>query len=129
MLCPKCKKEMIVVERNDVELDYCIECNGFWFDKNELDILFKKLTGKESPEVFKNLYSIPKLNIKTDIRKCPKCGKNMEKFLTHSIILDRCPNHEGVWFDKDELSKLINYTSSKGEKNAPIEFLGEVFYG
>ena len=43
MRCPKCKKEMILVERCDVELDYCMFCEGFWFDWEEWNILSKKL--------------------------------------------------------------------------------------
>ena len=50
---------MIVVERDKVELDYCLECNGFWFDNTELDLLVERLElrGNRPSE---DLYAIPK---------------------------------------------------------------------
>ena len=39
MRCPVCNNMMIVVERYDVELDYCINCHGIWFDFEELKFL------------------------------------------------------------------------------------------
>ena len=38
MKCPVCSLELIVVERNGIELDYCIQCQGFWFDAGEINL-------------------------------------------------------------------------------------------
>jgi Zn-finger nucleic acid-binding protein len=43
MICPACKKDMIVVEYSNVELDYCLNCHGIWFDSDELELLLKCL--------------------------------------------------------------------------------------
>lgn len=43
MDCPVCKKSLIVVERDNIELDYCIACKGFWFDAGELGLLAEKI--------------------------------------------------------------------------------------
>jgi Zn-finger nucleic acid-binding protein len=36
MICPACKYDMIVVEYHNIELDYCNNCKGVWFDSGEL---------------------------------------------------------------------------------------------
>ena len=39
MRCPVDKSDMIVVEHQKIELDYCLKCSGVWFDSGELDLL------------------------------------------------------------------------------------------
>ncbi len=125
MLCPNCQKELIIVEREKIELDYCIFCKGFWFDNSEWAILAKKLS-YDKKDTLGNLYSIPKVIINEKPRKCPICNKTMDKFLYFDTVLDRCPGKCGVWFDAKEISEVIN--SNKDKKSAPVRFLGEMFY-
>lgn len=126
LFCPNCNNELIVVERDKVELDYCLSCNGFWFDNKEWDLLVERLQLRDNKPIG-DLYSIPKVFVKEGQKSCPCCNAKMEKFLAYNIILDRCPNHHGVWFDKGEISRLFNRDSSD-TKGTPMEFLGEVFY-
>ena len=40
MDCPVCKNSaMIVLELDEVEVDYCTECEGIWLDEGELELL------------------------------------------------------------------------------------------
>lgn len=126
MFCPKCNKEMIVVERSDIALDYCISCNGFWFDDEEWNLLCKKLYSTQEEHIG-DIYSIPKLTVKEEVRHCPICNAKMEKFMAYNVVLDRCPNRHGIWFDKNEVSKFIN-SSNAGTKKTPVNFLGETFF-
>ena len=41
-----------------------------------------------------------------EIRKCPIDDTEMKKEIIHNIILDRCPECTGIWFDKNELESL-----------------------
>ena len=39
-ICPSCKKEMVVITgAGDVRFDWCMECEGIFFDQGELNIL------------------------------------------------------------------------------------------
>ncbi len=127
MLCPKCQKEMIAVERNDVELDYCMFCNGFWFDNNEWNILCKKLIVGSFLDDATDIYSLPQVLSKEEIRRCPICGEKMEKFMLSGIMLDRCSYKHGIWFDKDEFSACVNAVQKDFTYGEQIKFLGEVF--
>ena len=37
MLCPVDQTELVITERQGVEIDYCPKCRGVWLDRGELD--------------------------------------------------------------------------------------------
>ena len=37
MLCPVCKVDLKMSERQGIEIDYCPNCRGVWLDRGELD--------------------------------------------------------------------------------------------
>lgn len=38
MKCPVCKEtNLVMTERQGIEIDYCPECRGVWLDRGELD--------------------------------------------------------------------------------------------
>ncbi len=125
MLCPNCKKELIVVERGKIELDYCMFCEGFWFDNNEWNLLSERLYINDKKPLG-NLYAIPKVLTGENIKNCPVCNGPMEKFMLFDTILDRCKKKHGIWFDKKEISNVLN--AARGKEGIPVNFLGEVFY-
>lgn len=127
MICPECEKEMIIVERNDVELDWCMFCEGFWFDWGEWNVLCKKLIAEDFINSVDDIFNFPSVSSKEKIRRCPVCGKKMEKFKINDVLLDRCPSKHGIWFDKNEFSACVNAINNKSEKNEQINFLGEIF--
>ena len=126
MLCPNCQHELIIVERSEIELDYCPNCNGFWFDNEEWNLLCKKIYSVKD-DFIGDIYSIPKAIVKENVRNCPICNSKMEKFIAYDTVLDRCPKRHGIWFDKSEISNFIN-SSNTNSKKTPINFLGEIFY-
>jgi Zn-finger nucleic acid-binding protein len=43
MLCPVCKGvELVMSERQGIEIDYCPTCRGIWLDRGELDKLIER---------------------------------------------------------------------------------------
>jgi Zn-finger nucleic acid-binding protein len=43
MLCPVCKSvELVMSERQGIEIDYCPSCRGIWLDRGELDKLIER---------------------------------------------------------------------------------------
>ena len=35
--CPNCSVEMQIVQKNEIDIDYCPECKGVWLDRGEID--------------------------------------------------------------------------------------------
>lgn len=122
MNCPACKNPMIILELYQVEIDYCNSCKGIWLDSGELELIFSNSDQKNISDSFAQ-----KSNHQEAGRRCPICKKKMEKveFENSGIILDRCTNNHGLWFDNGELKSLLN-TSSKSN-NKMIELLKEIF--
>ena len=45
MKCPTCKTpELLMTDRQGIEIDYCPTCRGVWLDRGELDKLIDRAT-------------------------------------------------------------------------------------
>jgi Zn-finger nucleic acid-binding protein len=42
MLCPHCKVELKIADRQGIEIDYCPTCRGVWLDRGELDKILER---------------------------------------------------------------------------------------
>ena len=42
MLCPNCRVDLVMSERQGVEIDYCPRCRGVWLDRGELDKILER---------------------------------------------------------------------------------------
>ena len=42
MKCPHCNVNLLMSERQGVEIDYCPECRGVWLDRGELDKILER---------------------------------------------------------------------------------------
>ena len=47
MLCPVCKVDLTMSERQGIEIDYCPKCRGVWLDRGELDKLVERSATRE----------------------------------------------------------------------------------
>ena len=125
MDCPVCKEVMVVLELDEVEIDYCANCGGIWLDSGELELLFDD--AKDINKVFDTFVDDPSHHEKP--YKCPICFKRMEKCFvgdTQNIMIDRCKNNDGLWFDKGELNDVLKLGSA-GEKGKVFNLLKEMF--
>ncbi len=46
--------------------------------------------------------------------KCPKCGSDMEEISLAQILVDKCTECEGIYFDQGELETLLESQEPKG---------------
>jgi Zn-finger nucleic acid-binding protein len=42
MKCPHCAVDLVMSERQGIEIDYCPTCRGVWLDRGELDKLIER---------------------------------------------------------------------------------------
>lgn len=107
MDCPVCQQAMIVLELDEVEIDYCPGCEGIWLDAGELELLLGD--ARQANEV---LQSFSTAETTEAARKCPICRKKMEKVRVGQAdgkreLLDRCKKEHGLWFDGGELQAIL----------------------
>lgn len=136
MICPVCKTNMIIVEYQDIELDYCTSCKGVWFDAGELELVFKTRHSDDEVETFlAEMIRAAHAETTEKIKKCPICGKKMDKkdiWETPRTLIDVCGKGHGLWFDGGEVIQLAEYMRKKegnrpDSNNTAVEFLKEFF--
>ena len=135
MICPVCKHHMIVVEYHNIELDYCNNCKGVWFDSGELELLLKSCNLEEPKAFFDGIFSSEEATSQEKKLRCPVCGRRMKKTAIGAqpeILIDVCREKHGLWFDGGEVAQLIQRLAGEqppkhGSREHVMNFLGEVF--
>ena len=135
MICPTCEHTMVAVEYHNIELDYCNNCKGVWFDSGELDLLLKSQSLAEPQVFFDDILNSQEAVSSEKKRKCPICGREMKKTAIGgqpAILIDVCGDRHGLWFDGGEvaqlMSRLVGERPSKHDSRGQVvSFLEEVF--
>ncbi len=126
MNCPLCKNEpMVVLELDEVEIDYCISCKGIWLDAGELELLLEDAGEKEA---LLSSFEVDSATKEKSV-KCPICDKKMRKALfgkEQKVRIDKCRRNDGIWFDEGELEKVIAMGSFDKE-NKILNLLKDMF--
>jgi len=124
MICPVCKDSMVVLELNEVEIDFCTGCDGIWLDSGELELLLEDIEERE--KLLSTLTTDPAHTEKP--YHCPNCNKKMEKVHVgenKDVLIDRCVKGHGLWFDKGELKAVLELGAD--EENKVLDLLKEMF--
>jgi len=115
MNCPICKTELKQAIFYGVEVDYCPICLGLWFEEDELRL------AKDEKDKNLNWLDIDlwkrknKLKVYLGERLCPACRLPLyEVYYGDSrIIVDFCSLCKGVWLDRGEFKRIIDYLREK----------------
>lgn len=49
MKCPIDQSDLVMAERQGIEIDYCPKCRGVWLDRGELDKIVERAAGDGRP--------------------------------------------------------------------------------
>ena len=98
--CPTCHKHFYVLRLNNVEIDCCKRCESLWFDPEELKIVMNTPNDivDEALHAGKSKYN------------CPVCEVKLQKrsfLFPERLVVDKCPEGHGVYFEKGELEKIF----------------------
>ncbi|MEN8224832.1 MAG: zf-TFIIB domain-containing protein [Bacteroidota bacterium] len=122
MKSPVSNEPMLVLELAGVEIDYCPITMGIWLDAGELEALFSDIDKAEALiSSFKHDETCREKKV-----RCPICRKKMEKVLVNdTILIDRCRQGHGLWFDEGELLETLRIEGDEDGK--VIHLLKEMF--
>jgi uncharacterized protein len=98
MKCPVCNVDLLITERQNIEVDYCPSCRGVWLDRGELD----KILERSMTETTVAYRSEPRFES------------------PHQS------NHGG-YHDDDHDYYIDPRTGKRKRKGGPLGFLGELF--
>lgn len=127
LACPRCSLPLGQTLARDVEAALCGRCTGIWLDRET----FRRLC--EEPGRYARVFGPPLLTPPAgDLSRhlcCPHCAEIMTRKSfpkSSSIVIDLCHEH-GVWFDHDELQRILSQLggatpsgSTKGAAPPPI---------
>ena len=53
--------------------------------------------------------------------KCPNCNETLLMTQRNNIEIDYCPSCRGVWLDKGELDKMLDYAAQHTVPQPPVQ--------
>lgn len=80
MKCPVDSTDLVMSERQNVEIDYCPQCRGVWLDRGELDKIIEKVESA-APQP-----SAPRQNVSQDEKRHLEDNRHYderEKYYAH----------------------------------------------
>ena len=48
MNCPVCNEQLLISEKQGIEIDYCPKCRGIWLDRGELEKIVERSNSFQS---------------------------------------------------------------------------------
>ncbi len=126
MKCSLCTTDLepIDIGQNaELMADRCTSCGGMWINKCEVSRLVESVWDNRHEDV-----KLPPPGGTHGILLCPKCATSLEPLClidVAKLVVDRCPECEGLWLDIGEISVLADAIKTKrpyllkGSKPAP----------
>jgi len=116
--CPRCREDMQALRLGSNVARECAQCGGLWFDLDALDRLTRE---RDELVATSSILAarVPLAPTPTDTVRyipCPVCEKLMNRTnFAHAsgVILDVCKGH-GVWLDRGELQRVLDFVGSGG---------------
>jgi Zn-finger nucleic acid-binding protein len=125
--CPVCAESPTLFSRPldaGLTLIECHGCAGIWLRHEEFDLVTQRARGEAALYTPQSLAKAREQNTLQQAgpmyRRCPVC-KNMMTRRNHGktsgVIVDLCVDH-GVWFDADELDRILTWIRAGGEDHS-----------
>jgi len=131
--CPRCGVDMASIAIASEKMRECDRCGGLWLEV----AAFESICGnrEEQSAVLGGATPVPAhplTNNETSVRyvPCPQCRQLMNRInFAHcsGVIVDVCKGH-GTWFDRDELSQIIQFIHAGGLEVAREKEKREIQY-
>lgn len=133
LICPVCRRPPPLRSRRigDVSVLECDRCSGLWLGNEVFQHLTERASsdGAEVDPLFVSIHARPanldlpentRAQQRWRYRNCVVCGKMMTRRnygRQSGVIIDTCRDH-GVWFDADELPRILAWIRSGGMAKA-----------
>lgn len=117
--CPRCRTEMQSITIGTTAVRECFKCEGLWLDVPAFEKICADreqqaaVLGAASPAP---THAASDAVSKVSYVPCPECGQLMNRInfaRCSGVIVDVCRGH-GTWFDRDELSRIIDFIRGGG---------------
>jgi Zn-finger nucleic acid-binding protein len=118
--CPRCRIDMSPITLGTVAMRECEKCLGLWVEV----AAFEKICGDREQQSAVLGAALPLAARQTSSEElksiryvpCPQCNQLMNRInfaRCSGVIVDVCKGH-GIWFDRDELSGIVQFIRGGG---------------
>ncbi len=124
-LCPRCDTVLIAADIAGTRIHECHDCGGIWVDAASFERICEDREKQEKAIVYPS--AIKPTVLTQPVQKasrfyvpCPECGElmNQKNFAGCSgIVIDLCKPH-GIWFDRQELQRIVAFIKDGGLQKA-----------
>jgi len=116
--CPRCRKDLTIANVGNQKVLECEACGGLWLDTPSFERICANTENQSAVLGTASIKPIDLEALETKVTyvPCPECGQLMNRVnFAHcsGVIVDVCKSH-GVWFDRDELSRIVEFIRSGG---------------
>jgi Zn-finger nucleic acid-binding protein len=116
--CPRCKQPLGLLSLGSTTVLECEQCSGLWLDVHSFE---KICADREQQAAVLGVASHittsgPPAKSKVNYVPCPECSQLMNRInfaRCSGVIVDICKQH-GTWFDRDELSRIVEFIREGG---------------
>lgn len=128
MTCPVCDSKLDTAIFNKVEVDICPLCLGMWFERDELrwakDERDRSLNWLDI-DLWKNEI---KFRISRQHKLCPNCRLPLYEvnYGDSRIKVDVCNVCHGIWLDRGEFKKIIDYLEDEADTEVLDNYLSNL---
>jgi len=120
LLCPRCEVLLTAADIGGTRIHECERCGGLWLDTATFQKICEDREQQERFLFYREPTEPAKLQSEIRGRKfyipCPECGElmNQKNFAGCSgIVIDICKEH-GIWFERTELQRIVNFIRDGG---------------
>ena len=117
--CPVCGAKLDLYSLLSIEFEGCPKCHGLWLDRDELRKLKNKVGIGELHWLNSEVDNIEQAAAIPTKRICPRKDNGQllsVVFGKSSIVLDWCPKCHGIWLDRGEYNKIVDYLRDEAGK-------------
>ena len=116
--CPRCRIQMKLVDVGTTRVSECEECLGLWL---EVAAFEKICADREQQSAVLGTASLAPTGAIRETNQvkyvpCPRCSQLMNRInfaRCSGVIVDVCKGH-GTWFDREELSRIVEFIRAGG---------------
>ncbi|HPN55773.1 MAG TPA: zf-TFIIB domain-containing protein [Candidatus Omnitrophota bacterium] len=130
MTCPDCGRDLQPVDFRGIEIKECAQCQGRWFDRDEL-IKAKNRTDDDLRWLDFDPFGqdADQFHVPPERKKCPRCRKDMDALLYEGsgVVIDRCLDCHGIWVHHGEFEKIIQYLENLVTGKSGAEYVRDTF--
>lgn len=117
MKCPTCNNQELdqKINADSVNVGSCSECSGMWFETDELRKARDKNDESTNWFDFDLWKDLDTFDLETSNRVCPSDSVALHKlhYGDSDIEIEACKNCNGIWLDKDEFEKIMEYVKKQ----------------